>query len=224
MKTIAAVALTLGTLSIATQAHAELELSFYTGYQTSPHSKVTGTDPTGAGDFSFTAGWEGKSFEVPPYYGVRAMFWTNSNWGYGVDFTHSKAYADAETLGAAGTSGGFEVLEFTDGLNNLTANIGYRWQKEGRKWTPYVGGGVGIIIPHVEVKSSPTATKTFGYQVAGPTVMLNAGVSYALNPRWSAFGEYKGTYSKLDATLDGGGSIKTDIITNAFNVGISRKF
>jgi lipid A oxidase len=224
MKTLSAIVLSIGTLTFATQAHAEFELSLYTGYQTSPHSKVTGTDPTGDGDFAFTAGWKGHSFEMPPYYGIRGMFWTNSNWGFGADFTHSKAYADAETLGDSGTSGGFEVLEFTDGLNNLTLNAAYRWQKEGRKWTPYAGGGLGVIIPHVEVKSSATATETQSYQVAGPTAMLNAGISYAINPKWSAFGEYKGTYSKLSADLDGGGTFKTDIITNAFNIGISRKF
>ena len=222
MKTLSTIAIVASML--AAPVAAEMEISVYTGFQTAPHSKVSGNDPAGVGAFDFTAGWKGDSFAMPPYYGVRAMFWRESNWGYGFDFTHSKTYADDETLGASGTSGGFEVLEFSDGLNNLTANVAYRWQKDDRKWTPYAGGGIGVIIPHVEVQSQTGAPKTFEYQLAGPSVMLNAGVAYEINPKWSAFGEYKGTYSQLKANLIGGGTLKTNIITNALNIGISRKF
>jgi lipid A oxidase len=38
------------------------------------------------------------------------------------------------------------------------------------------------------------------------------------------FGEYKGTYSSNEAELSGGGSLETDIVTNAFNVGVSFRF
>ena len=84
--------------------------------------------------------------------------------------------------------------------------------------------GAGVAFPHVEVQSSASATKTFGYQVTGPNVAWLAGVSYALNDRWRLFGEYKGTYSWLDADLDGGGSLETQIWTNAVNFGVSLAF
>jgi len=63
-------------------AAAEWQLSFYTGFQTAPHSTVEGDDPAGVGAFSFTSGWDGRSFSSPPFYGVRATYWQNPRWGY----------------------------------------------------------------------------------------------------------------------------------------------
>ncbi|WP_428926455.1 phosphatase PAP2 family protein [Marinibacterium sp. SX1] len=217
-----AVALLAGAgMMAAPAAQAELELSFYTGFQNAHSNDVSGTDPTGVGDFNFSASWDGKSFSAPPYYGVRATWWRTDDWGFHLDFTHSKAYASDETLAATG----FETLEFTDGLNNITLGVSRRWLNQwwGRA-TPYVGLGAGVAFPHVEVQSSASATKTFGYQVTGPNVAWLAGVSYALNDRWRLFGEYKGTYSWLDADLDGGGSLETQIWTNAVNFGVSLAF
>ena len=38
------------------------------------------------------------------------------------------------------------------------------------------------------------------------------------------FGEYKGTYSVNEADLTNGGTLKSDIVTNAINVGVSFSF
>ena len=53
---------------------------------------------------------------------------------------------------------------------------------------------------------------------------LLAGVSYPISERVSIFGEYQFTYSSNEADLDGGGSLETDIKTNAINVGLSLNF
>jgi lipid A oxidase len=206
----------------ATPALSQVSLSFYTGYQTAPHSVVSGNDiaPGGAGPFSFTAGWDGRSYEMPPYYGFRVTWWKTDNWGFGIDYTHSKVYADDSTLAASG----FPILEFTDGLNNLTLNATYRWTNEGSKWQPYVGAGLGVVIPRVEVISAAGGPATDEFQLAGPSAMVNAGISYQLNDRWAVFGEYKGTYSRLTADLTGGGTLKTNIITNALNAGVAFSF
>lgn len=206
----------------ASPALAETELSFYTGIQESPHSRVEGNDPGGVGAFSFLSTWEGRSFEMPPYYGLRATWWTNSNpnLGFGIDFSHNKVYADDATL----TSSGFTNLEFTDGLNTLTANVWYRWPGlwAGGSLTPYVGAGAGLAIPHVDVSSA--GGTTFEYQVTGPAVGVVAGVKYNFNENWAVFGEYKGTYSENSADLDNGGTLETNIVTNAINVGVSFSF
>jgi lipid A oxidase len=39
--------------------------------------------------------------------------------------------------------------------------------------------------------------------------------------RWSTFVEYKGTYSRIDVPIDSGVDLKTNIFTNAVNVGVS---
>lgn len=195
---------------------ADLELSFYTGVQSAPHSGVTGNDPA-LGELDFRAAWEGRSFEAPPYYGVRAIWWQPTGWGFGVEINHAKVYADDETR----ADNGFERLELTDGLNLVTANVMRRWQTD-KRLTPYVGAGIGFAVPHVDV-TTPSG-RTFEYQVTGPAVIVVAGAAYSLNDRWSLFGEYKGSYSSNTLDLEGGGELETDIVTNALNIGVTYKF
>lgn len=201
-------------------AAAENELSLYSGLQISPHSRVRGNDPGGLGAFNFLATWEGRSFEAPPYYGFRYTRWAYDTVGFGLEFNHAKVYADDATL----ANSGFARLEFSDGLNIVTANAYRRWPKaflDGRV-TPYLGGGIGLSIPNVE--ASTPGGYTFQYQVTGPAVTWIAGAKYSLNDRWGVFGEYKGTYSQNDGELSNGGTLSTDIITNAINLGVSFSF
>lgn len=197
--------------SVATQAAAEVELSFYGGVQTAPHSIITDSV---LGDARVR--WLGKSFEAPPYYGLRATWWTSEKWGFGAEFNHAKVYAENPT------ALGYDVLEFTDGINLITANVFRRFPNGGR-FTPYVGGGLGISVPHVEIQRSGES-RTFEYQLTGPAAILVIGSSYEINDRWSVFGEYKGSYSSNKAKVDAGGTLTTNIITNALNLGVSFRF
>ena len=205
-------------LVVALPAQAETELSFYTGYQTAPHSRVEGSDNTGS--FNFLATWEGRPFEAPPYYGIRATFWRSERLGFGVEFNHAKVYLEDDQRVAEG----FENFELTDGINILTANVFYRWpgQWANERLTPYVGGGLGLSIPHVDVERN--GQETFEYQLTGPAAMWVAGVKYDINDTWAVFTEYKGTYTSNKADLTGGGSFETNIVTNALNVGVSYSF
>ncbi|WP_377296006.1 outer membrane protein [Rhizobium sp. SGZ-381] len=209
----------LGGCLLVGVAHAgDFEISAYGGYQTAPHSKVEVSDQA-----DFTAGWEGKSFASPPYWGVRGTYWFEggalSNLGISLDYTHDKVYADDDTLQKSGWS----HFEFTDGLNLLTLNALYRFPLESMPaLTPYVGAGAGINVPHVEVTRA--SGKTFEYQFGGATLQAQAGVSYAITRNWSTFLEYKGTYSFVDVDIDSGASLKTDVKTNAVNFGVAYKF
>lgn len=208
---------------LAAPATAEIELSFYMGAQTSPHSRLTGSADFGgvptAIDRLIT--WEGKSFEAPPYYGVKAMYWRESGWGYGVEMTHAKAYASSADL----TALGFDRLEFTDGHNILTANLSRRW--DGQWWngrlSPFVTGGLGVAIPHVDAQPTGEA-RTFGYQVTGPAARIGAGIAMELTTKWSAYAEYQMTYSSNKFDLDSGGSLETNLLTNALNIGVTYGF
>lgn len=199
-------------------ALAEVELSFYGGLQGAPHSTVDISGDDTVPDLSFTAGWVGRSFELPPYYGIRATWWRSATFGFGLDLNHTKVYADAETLALTG----FDHFEMSDGLNILTVNAYRRWNDALGGLTPYVGGGLGVAIPHVELIDG--GSRTWGYQVTGPAVAWMAGVSYPITDTWSVFGEYKGTYSMNEAELEGGGTLETDVITNAINLGVSFNF
>jgi len=214
---LVSVGILAAALAPAVAAAGESSFSIYGGLQSLPHSNVSGTDQSNT-DFAFTAGWEGKPFAMPPYWGVRYTHWADSGWGWSVDFAHSKAYADDATL----ADSGFAVLEFTDGINVLTANVLRRFENDGR-WTPYVGFGLGIAVPNVEI-TPPTAIETFEYQYAGLAAQAQIGVDYEINEKWSVFTEYKMNYVMVDVDLVGGGFLKTDLVVNAFNLGVSRSF
>jgi lipid A oxidase len=203
------------TLLAANTAWAQnQEFSFYGGIQESPHSTV---EHAGS---SFGAGWEGKSLTSPIYYGVRYTRWNDDNTGWSVNFTHAKAYADDKTRIK---NGGYETLEFTDGSNPLTVN--HLWKLDPiYSFNPYVGVGAGIAIPHVEIiKTGNTKDKDWGYQYGGPALRFSAGVSRPINERWKWLAEYDFHYLMLNVKHQDG-SLKTNLIHNAFNLGLAYSF
>ncbi len=207
-------------MTAAVPAAAEFELSVYTGYQTSPHSRIDGDYPNGVGgSYDALIGWEGRSFEMPPYYGLRGTWWRNDRLGFGLEFTHTKVYAPDDERNALG----FSSLELTDGLNIVTVNVMNRWPERWGSITPYVGGGVGVAVPHVDIEHVSGAN-TYEFQLTGPAARLTAGLSYPINDRFSVFGEYQFTYSSNEAELADGGSFNSNIITNALNLGLSLNF
>ncbi|WEF24407.1 outer membrane beta-barrel protein [Paracoccus sp. S3-43] len=208
-----ALAATATMLLAALPLRAETTIGLYGGYQTAPHSDVT------IDGHEVRAGWKGKSFEMPPYWGVRLTRW-QGDWGWGAEFTHAKIYADDRTMERAGLT----HLEFTDGLNLVTVNALRRWPRA--RVTPYVGAGLGVAVPHVEVDddNDPNFDSTHDYQLTGPAMRAFAGVSWPLGRRWEATVEYQFTYSSHAADLDSGGTLETDIITNAVNIGLALRF
>lgn len=208
--------LCIGMLFAPSFLFGQVELSFYGGVQSAQSSDVSIRDAV-IGDDDFSIDWEGRSFEAPPYYGIRATRWQTPTFGFGIDFTHNKVYPSDASLPAD-----YDVLEFTDGLNTLTVNAYRRWNQAMGGLSPYVGGGIGVALPHVEVTSD--STETFGYQITGPAATWIAGASMPINEQWSVFGEYKGTFSSNTADLVTGGTLETDIVTNALNVGVSFNF
>jgi len=210
----------------ASPALADVELSVYLGVQTTQESTGSGVLPNGTA-FSNSFDWEGRPLENPFYYGARALYWTDNDLGFGLEFTHAKAYSDATGRGA-----NFSRLEFTDGHNIVTANIMKRWPgffAGAANITPYVGGGIGVAIPHVDVQATGTARRTFGLEVTGPAARGIAGLKYDFSERWALFGEYQVTWSDNDATIDPdagqtAGSFETTLVTHAVNFGISYNF
>lgn len=208
--------------AMAAPAAAEMEINLYSGYQSLPHSVLSGRYPEGAAlpagtRFRETIGWEGRPFSMPIYYGARVTWWRENNLGFGAELTHAKAYAPKSEMPE-----GFSRLEYSDGHNILTVNMMKRWPNQWGDFTPYAGGGIGIAVPHVDVKAG--GSRTFEYQLTGPAMRLTAGVGYALTDTWGLFGEYQFTASQNDADLDGGGKMKARLITNALNLGVSFRF
>jgi len=214
---VAAVVSVTGVVIATSSAQAEATISVFGGANFSPDSDVDYVFSDGrTGDISVD--WDGESFEAPPYYGVRAAWWLEQkpNFGVALEFTHAKVAADP-------LPADFSTLEFTDGINFVTINGMYR-HKFDNGFTPYVGVGAGITVPNVEVDDGPGGIlETNEYQVTGFAAQAFVGVDYAFTDRWSVFGEFKSTYGEVDADLEGGGELNTDIISNQIILGITFK-
>jgi lipid A oxidase len=217
-------ALALTAVLGAAPAHAEWQGWVYGG-QTFTHDGYVHYYPTSGPEDTIPVSWDGKGFTMPIYYGVRLTRWFDSNpaWGVQVDFNHIKTYADLDGTEAGDT---FDTLEFTDGLNIATIDAVYRWQNLYNGLTPYVGAGVGVTVPHVEVSLVGAPEEVLEYQLAGYSVVLFGGAEYQVWNKLSVFGEYKMSFAHVDADLGPGvgESITADTLNHHINFGLSYKF
>jgi lipid A oxidase len=215
----------------------QLQFSTYFGTNYAMENDLTIVRPGGTNVTYSGLRWDANPFKSPPIYGLRVTYWLQSmpQLGFGIDFTHAKEYAQLNRLvGVSGTINGvpasgtaplsshFSHLEFTDGLNILTAHAFYRFPIG--VFVPYVGIGVGVAIPHTEIVQIGFP-QTWKYQLTGVAVRGYAGLEIPIAYGWSAFGEYQLSYEELrKAPLDGGGTFDTSFINHHFHVGISYAF
>ena len=194
-------------------AGSETEFSLYGRSAGVAQSGVSGSDPGGAGTFSFSAGWDLSSAT-----GFRVTWWQGEDYGWGVDFNNAGAIADGQTL----AGNGLNSLALENGLSLLTVNAYRRWHDSIAGATPYVGAGVGLAMPHVRFDGGGTPTNS--RQLTGPTVQVVAGARYPLGNQMSVFGEYQGNYFVNMAGLGSGGTLSTNILTSGLNFGVSLGF
>lgn len=206
----------LFNILMSREVYSENYFSIYGGIQHSPKSRVSGVNSE-KNAFDFVSTWKAKSFVSPIYYGIRYVHWLDNNAGVSLDFSHSKVYADDETL----NSNGFSVLEFSDGLNILTLNY---LMKYPSYHNIYWGLGAGITLPHVEIQTTSISKKTFEYQFGGYALQFQLGIEKELSRHFSALVEYKFNYTDNELSIIDGGYLKTKIMVNAFNIGVNYKF
>lgn len=233
-------AATAAALLGPTTARAELALSIYAGKAWNMPSDVSLEGPATSFELRGVE-WNDKSFTDPLYYGLRGGWWFDSHphWGIALDYTHAKAESRSGQLATArGTlfarpvagklpvGVAFPTLEFSHGHNTLTLNGQYRWFPNGERdesllgrLQPYVGAGVGVALPHVEVSNS--LFDAFGTQAAGPALQGMAGFNFDVM-RWaSLFAEYKLSWASIEANLNPGGNLSTQLFTHQLAVGVT---
>ncbi len=196
----------------------DFQLSVYGGLFETGSSRVSGNDPTGVGSFDFEGGWKAGDAALPTF-GLRGTWWQTETTGYSLDFSRLQATADDPALAASG----FSVLEFDDGINTVTVNARRRFPT-GKRWTPFVAGGVGVAVPGVDVQTSSAGQRTTEYQYGGIVAQFQGGVEFEVNENWSVFGQYQMNVLDLDVDLDGGGNLTTGIVTNSVSVGAGFSF
>lgn len=238
------VAVGLAMALCAERADAETTASLLIGSAWTADSDVEYRPGAGTQlDFRDVA-WETDPFGTPPYYALRLTRWLERapGWGLAFDFTHAKMISEADRLvrvtgerdgvavdGFERVGDTFRELEFSDGHNLFTLNGLRRWRPFAtdtgstlRNSSVYVGGGVGIAVPHVEVNT--LVADVFEYQYAGPAAQLMTGAGIPLGDRFSLQFEYRLTWAELDTDLGGGRSLSTDALTHHVNFGIGFDF
>lgn len=195
-------------LLASSPARAEVELSFYGGWQGAPDGGVTLSGDAAAPDADVSAR---DALDDSSLLGLRATWWGANGFGVALDYSHLGIDADAGAVAANG-------LAF-DGLDTLTVNGMRRWQDAFGSVTPYVGAGLGVAVTDVQV-----AGQGSGVQATGPAVSWVAGASVPIADNWSVFGEYEGTYFQTEGDTDGGGSVEAEAVTNSINLGVSFSF
>ena len=220
-------AITAAFLFNLVTTHAEagsLEIAGYLGVNDSLSSDVT-LEQNGALLQFEDLDFDGKRWEDAPYWGARVTYWPGADqrWGIGIDLTHATAVSDPDVTGSD-----FERLEFSDGLNTAIIT-GYRSFYPQSNIRPYLGLGVGVALPWVEVitapgVSGPIVSDTFDLQFTGIAAQALAGVKWEVRPRASIFVEYKFGYAMINGDLEEGGAIETDIFNNQAIIGLSYRF
>ena len=186
--------------------------------------------PNGTDMTLLRMGWNGDPLYFPIDGGGRVVRW-NGTFGTMVDFVHNKAVArlgkgahgrkiknaEVEAVATSGTLKGgaapspllltdlLQRLEFTHGYNTLLLTGMARLAPLTLNIRPYIGLGVGVALPHVEVAFKGEKNWTNEYQYAGPALQLVAGIELR-SGRGSYFIEYKFIASTLDVALTNGRS------------------
>jgi lipid A oxidase len=230
-------------LDPASAARAEFDLSVFTGVALTQDADLD-LQQSGGTDLTFhDVSYEGRDFEVPPYYGARLLWFPSqaSHWGFGAEFFHIKIYAQTgDTVHVTGQRNGVGVDEneridntiqsfsISHGLNFALGDIVYRWfpGQRGEDFLghlqPYAGLGLGAAIPHVESKIYGTFHEE--YQLRGPGVQALAGINIDLTRRWGLLFEYKFTYANLGSLDVPNGSIEFTPLTHHLVAGITFSF
>ena len=226
---------------VPSMAESEIQAGLYLGGSISPRSDVHLKAPDGTDMTLKKVKWKTESLVPAVYYGLRGIDW-NARFprlGGMVDFTHAKATAiRSQLVEQTGKRGGkpvppkepitntFRKLEFTHGLNFITLNGVFRFSGWRRRTIPYLGLGLGFMIPHAEVwrAGRPKERRVIEARVTGLAYQVFAGIEWKIfvSDRYSALTEYKLTYTTNDVTTPDGDQVNANIWVHGINIGAYR--
>ena len=237
--------LTAPISSRASDSAGEFVISVFTGVALTQNNDLRLREPGGT-DLTFhDVSYSGEDFHPPPYYGARLTYFLpeQSHWGFGLEFFHAKVYLDTgDTVHVTGSSAGVPVDRYQpvgdsiqafvlhNGFNFATVDAFYRWFPGHReqdflgRFQPYVGAGLGAVIPYVESQVTGGSFTYEGYQLHGPGVLGIVGTNFDLSRHFALFFEYKLSYADLGDMPIAGGAISMNPITHHLVSGVSFRF
>jgi lipid A oxidase len=197
----------ISALLLVGGARAETQVAGYLGMSWTAASNVA----VGGQTFHGVA-WESRSLESPPYYGFRVAYFFagNSGWGLALDFFHDKAYSSAGSLAPA-----LRRLSFSHGLNHLTLDVD--WRTHAGPLQPYLGAGIGTLVPHVEAESETASIDEYQW-FRGVSVKAEVGVQWRVAGPVGIFLEYRLTFVRLGVSVPGG-DLRTSLWTSHLVLG-----
>jgi lipid A oxidase len=197
----------ISALLLAGRVRAETQVAGYLGGSWTAASSVTLGGQTFHG-----VSWESRSLEMPPYYGLRVAYFFagNSGLGLALDFFHDKAYSTDGSLAPA-----LRRLSFSHGLNHLTIDVD--WRTHLGPLRPYLGMGIGTLVPHVEAASDAASTDEYQW-FRGVSVKVQAGAQWRVVGPAGIFVEYRLTFAHLGVSVPGG-TLRTSLWTNHLALG-----
>jgi hypothetical protein len=229
-------------LALPGHVAAEPFADLYTGKSFTQDADIRIKQSRLGNEYTFSdVSFDDRSFEAPPYYGIRVgYFFETYPWlGGGLEFFHFKVYADVdEARPLQGLRAGSAVnttapvnsviqqFNVSHGVNFLTLDALFRYrflpnpeQFPNGRIQLYGGVGLGPVITHPETKIDNVRSEP-GYEVAGLGVQSFAGVRVLLFKYVGLFAEYKFTHARLDLSV-ASGSGRVDLNTHHVVGGIS---
>ncbi len=234
-----------GMIAAILPAAAETVAGGYLGSAWTRASDLHVWQPATSSNASFrSVGWDGRSHESPPYYGLRVVRFPDRypQWGFGLDATHYKVFARTErAVGVAGTWDGATVdevapldervqrFDISHGVNYVGPIVVYRGRLGTRnrfplgRWNPYAGAGPVYYVLHAEntVNGIPNGD---AYEGSGWGWQAFGGVSYRVTPSLSVFGEARFSEGTAKVSTGGGGRARTDLETRHVIFGFGWSF
>ncbi len=177
--------------------------------------------------------YQGRSFELPPYYGYRAAyFFRTPGWfGLEAEVIHMKVFAQPEeALPASGTLHGGPVagsvpldtvvqrFSLSHGQNMLLANavlrhpFGERGSDRTARLVATIRLGVGPTLPHVESTVNDVTDER--YEIGAVAFQAGGGIELRLWKGLHGLAEYKFTRCRQAVNTAGNSHVETLLTTH----------
>ncbi len=237
--------LPLALLAFSQPAAADWVIAGYFGSAATSRTSLTLTQPASLLNVRFDGvDYEGRSFNLPPYYGYRGGYFFSSPGWFGLEgeVIHMKVYSQPDqVVSATGTAQGVPLsgvatplgaylarFSLSHGQNMLFVNavvrhaFGAHADYRTARLVAFARFGAGPTLPHVE--STIRGVTDEHYQRGAIAFQAAGGVELLVWRNLHALAEYKFTRCRQSVDVAAGAHVETLLSTHHFVFGASWHF